>query len=135
MQPDCLRDLTANRLDRIERRHWILKDHRDLVSADLPHLSLAELQNILSFKINLSCFYPGWRIRKNPQNRLCNRRFTGSGLSYQSECLALPKLQIYVIDCLHHVLIGIIFHHKIPDAKQFFFCLSTHCVSPLSDSD
>ena len=44
VEPDRLDDLVADREDRVERRHRLLEDHRDLVAADRAHLALGELQ-------------------------------------------------------------------------------------------
>ena len=40
MQGQGLGDLPADRQHRVERGHRLLKDHRDLVAADLAHLAL-----------------------------------------------------------------------------------------------
>ena len=50
MQPQRLGDLVADRQHRIERGHRLLKDHRDLVAANVPHLGFFELHQILSLE-------------------------------------------------------------------------------------
>ena len=40
--PDGLGDLLADRVHRVQRRHRLLEDHRDLVAADALHLAVAE---------------------------------------------------------------------------------------------
>ena len=42
MLPQRLDDLRADRVDRIERRHRLLEDHRDVVAAHLPQLSIVK---------------------------------------------------------------------------------------------
>src|SRR6476620_6537653 len=37
MESDRLGDLLADRVYRIKRCHWVLKDHRDIVAADPSH--------------------------------------------------------------------------------------------------
>src|ERR1700694_5273614 len=37
VQPDRLPDLAADRIDRIERRHRLLEDYRNVVAAERPH--------------------------------------------------------------------------------------------------
>ena len=44
MHPQGLADLTADRQHRIEARHRLLKDHRNVVAADGTHLAFGELQ-------------------------------------------------------------------------------------------
>jgi len=41
-----LGDLSADRQHRVQRGHRLLKDHRDLVAADLAHLRLTEVQEV-----------------------------------------------------------------------------------------
>ena len=44
VERDRLGDLVAAGVDRVERGHRLLEDHRDLVPADLPHVVLGELE-------------------------------------------------------------------------------------------
>ena len=45
-----LRDLVADREDRIERRHRLLEDQRDLGAAHLAHLALGERQQVAALE-------------------------------------------------------------------------------------
>jgi hypothetical protein len=42
VQTSALRDLVADREDRVQRRHRLLEDHRDVAPADLAHLVLGQ---------------------------------------------------------------------------------------------
>ena len=46
MKPDRLANLAADGEDRIQRGHRLLEDHRDPRAANMPHLGLAEFQQI-----------------------------------------------------------------------------------------
>ena len=50
VHPQRLGDLPADGQHRIEARHRLLEDHRDVVAADLAHLALGELQQILALE-------------------------------------------------------------------------------------
>ncbi len=47
VQPHRLGDLFADRQHRVERGHRILEDHRDLIAANLAHLALALVGQVL----------------------------------------------------------------------------------------
>src|SRR5512132_3981321 len=46
MQPERLGNLFTDGEDRVERGHWILEDHGDVVAANLAHLGVRQLQQI-----------------------------------------------------------------------------------------
>ena len=46
MLTDSLGDLLSHPFDRVKRCHRVLKDHGYLISPDLPHLVLFQLQQI-----------------------------------------------------------------------------------------
>ena len=51
---DRLRDLVAHRVDRVERRHGLLEDHRDGVAADVAHLVVGQLQQVAPVEPDLA---------------------------------------------------------------------------------
>jgi hypothetical protein len=51
MNTKRLSDLITDGKDRIEARHWILKDHRDLAPADLCHVGFASSSKVNSATI------------------------------------------------------------------------------------
>ena len=50
MQLNRFGNLFADRQDRIERRHRVLKDHRDLAAANLAHLRSGFLEQVFAFE-------------------------------------------------------------------------------------
>jgi len=52
MDRERLRDLQSNLQDGIERRHWLLEDHRDMTAADLAHLLVREPQELPAIQAN-----------------------------------------------------------------------------------
>ena len=55
MQDQGFADLVGDRQHRVQRRHRVLEDHRDLAAADAPHRPLRELTQILAVVEN----FPG----------------------------------------------------------------------------
>src|SRR5436305_1517562 len=68
MEDYRLHDLCADREDRVERRHRLLKDHADVAAADRLHLALRELHQVLAEKSDAARFNVGVR-RKQPHDR------------------------------------------------------------------
>ena len=56
-------DLIADGEHRVERRHRLLKDHRDPVAADLAHLVERQLQQVFAGVRDRPRRDPSWRIR------------------------------------------------------------------------
>src|SRR5712691_508466 len=54
MRLDRFGDLITDAEDRIERGHRLLEDHRDVVAANLLHLLLRELEQILAPELDLA---------------------------------------------------------------------------------
>src|ERR1043165_1371961 len=82
MQPQCLANLFAYGEDRIERRHRILKDHRDVITAHLAHLGLREFKQVFAVKKDFAIddlsgrrdqSHDGERRHGLPATRLANK--------------------------------------------------------------
>ncbi|MCY1363637.1 hypothetical protein D3C81_1680300 [compost metagenome] len=43
-------DLVADGVQRVQRRHRLLEDHRDLGTADCPHLAVGNVEQVLAFE-------------------------------------------------------------------------------------
>ena len=50
MQHHCFHDLIANRVNRIERCHRLLENHRDVFAANLAHLLFRQGQKITAIE-------------------------------------------------------------------------------------
>ena len=90
-------DLIADREDRVERRHRLLEDEADLGAANLPHVPLAQLEQILAaveFHRSTDCF--AGRLHE-PQNRHRRHRLPAARFADQSQRLASTKLEADVV--------------------------------------
>src|SRR5271165_3310278 len=85
MKPERLRDLLADGKDRIQRGHRVLEDHRDRLTADLAHLRLALLEEILTAKDHLTAVDMAWRDRHESHNRERVYRLAGAGFADDAE--------------------------------------------------
>ncbi len=69
MLHNSFRYLIPYRKHRIKARHRLLKYHRDLITAYLPHTLLRRLQQFLPLKFNTPLDYPSRRHRYQPHYR------------------------------------------------------------------
>ena len=50
MRPDLLGDLVTDGVCRVEAGHWFLKDHRDLIAADLSEIGRGQAHEVTSLE-------------------------------------------------------------------------------------
>ena len=98
---DRLDQLVADREYRIERGLRILQDHGDALAADLAHLLLGLLEQILAFEpdraLDDAGRGPGLQLQQRQRrHRLARARFADDG-----ERLALPQVEAHPIHRLH----------------------------------
>src|SRR5260370_27710120 len=93
MQPERLADLLADRVDRVEAGHRLLKDHADLVAADAPHRLLVECHKVARHTIapmeqDLAAGDVAGRGGDQPHDRERGYRLAASRLPNDCEPLA-----------------------------------------------
>jgi hypothetical protein len=69
VQRHRLGDLLAARVERVERGHRLLEDHRDVVAADALHLGLAELEQVAALEADLPADDAARRVGDQAQDR------------------------------------------------------------------
>ena len=87
MQPQRFTDLASDREDRIEARHRLLKNHADLIAADVAHGALIELEKIDALETNAASDLAG-RFRDQAQNRARGNGFAAAALADDGNRLA-----------------------------------------------
>ena len=70
VETDRLRDLIADREDRVERRHRLLEDHRDAGATHRAHLGLRDGEKIAAVEAHLAADDAA-RRRHEPHQREC----------------------------------------------------------------
>jgi hypothetical protein len=95
VQPEHLDDLRADRVERIERRHRLLEDHRDLAAADGAHPRLAEPAQVVAVEDD-----PPRRARAvdEAEHRQRGDRLARARLADEGELLARIDRQRHVVD-------------------------------------
>ena len=106
-----LRDLVADRIERVQARHRLLKDHGDLVAADRAHLGLGECCWILNPTVSTP---EENRPRHDPSGRLdeahqaeAGDRLAGPRFANDGQGLASPEREIDTINRPNCPFLGI----------------------------
>jgi hypothetical protein len=85
---DRLADLIADLVDRVQRGHRVLEDHRDLRAADLLHLALVQLHHVAALVDHLARDdHVG--VGDQPHDRHHRHALAGAGFADDAEHLAL----------------------------------------------
>src|SRR5277367_504228 len=83
----------ADRQHWIERGHRLLKDHRDLIAADVPHLGLAQAQKIAAGEADRAGDDPSRRRRDQTQDRQRSNTLAAAALADDGEGLARQDVE------------------------------------------
>src|SRR5712671_5807813 len=97
MHPQRLADLTADGQHRIETRHRLLEDHRNVVAADGAHLALGKLQQILSLEAD-GARDPARGLGDEPHQRHRGNRLAAAGFTDNGQRLAFVDVEGDAVD-------------------------------------
>ena len=89
-------DLIADREHRIQRRHRLLKDERDLGPAHGAHVALREGQQVAALETDAASCNAARRLHQ-PQDRHRGDRFAAAGFADQPQRLSGPHLEAHVV--------------------------------------
>ena len=93
-----LADLPLDRVQRVQRRHRLLEDHRDLVAADLSKVALVVVDEVLAAIEHRAAGMAGGRIGQELQDRQRRDRLARAALADQRQRLALVDVEGDVVD-------------------------------------
>src|SRR2546427_2640563 len=99
-----LRDLTADRQDRIQARHRVLEDHRDVLTADAPDVVIVHLQDVLTVEHDRTRDDLPRRLRDEAHERQCGHGFSATGLAHDAERFAGGDLERHAVDGAHDTI-------------------------------
>jgi hypothetical protein len=114
---DLLDDLLADPLDRVQRGHRVLEDHRDLRPADLAQLVLGGAQELGALVVRRA----GERgVRRAVEAEQAQRgdRLARAGLAHDGEHLAGAQRQRDVVDGVDGALVGAEVDLEVLDVEQ-----------------
>src|SRR5205814_5988469 len=105
VRADRLADLRPDLVDRVQRRHRVLEDHRDLGAADVAEAALRLRDQVLALVEHLALEA---RIRPagEAEDRHRGHALTGAGLADDPEDLAAVEREIDAVDRAYDAVLG-----------------------------
>jgi len=97
----ALADLPAHRVERVERSHRLLEDHRDVVAADLLHLGLAELEQVPALEADRTADDAARRLGDQAQDGERRHALAATRFAHHAQRLAALQLVGHAIDGAH----------------------------------
>ena len=105
VRPHLLGDLPADAIDRVERRHRVLEDHRDLRSPHAPHLVGRELEEIAPLVDHLAR-RDRVRVADQTHDRHRGHALARAGLADDAEHLTGRDGERDAVDRAHEAVLG-----------------------------
>ncbi len=112
-----LLDLLADRVDGIERRHGILKDHRDLRAAQALHLAFAHRGDVVAVDEDLARNARAFRWMQF-QEGAHRDRLARAGFTEDAQDLAGPQTERHVVYGVVDAFTADEFHVEVTDVDQ-----------------
>src|SRR6266851_4523666 len=116
MQADGLGHLPPSPEDGVQRRHRVLKDHRDVLAAYLAHLAFGDLGEIAALEHDLAAQDLPRTLEAHDAQR-CHRLAT-AGLADDAQRLSGVDLEGHAVDRLHHARLGFEDGMEVVDLEQ-----------------
>jgi len=110
-----LGDLTADREHRIQARHRVLEDHRDVVAADPADLVVVHLQDVLTVEHDRALHDPARWHRDEPHEREGGDGLAAAGLAHEPQRLAGRELEGHAVHRAHDAVAREELRVQVPD--------------------
>ena len=118
VQLQDLADLRLDRMQRVERRHRLLEDDRDVVAANAPDLVLRQVDQFAALEVDAARRMRRGRIRQQLQDRQRADGFAGAGFTDQRHALAALDLEGNMVDRDRGPARLVKRHRQIADIEQ-----------------
>ena len=125
-----LHDLSPHGHHRVQGRHRILEDHGYYTAAHGTDLFLGSIQHIHTVQLDGAVGHKTDAFRQKLDDAQGCGGLTGTGLTHQTQRLAVVQIQVQTIDGVDGGNFGIIFNAQVFDFQQ----LVAHFRPPLSHS-
>jgi hypothetical protein len=102
---DGLNHLLLDREDRVQARHWVLEDHRDVTSPELPHRGFRELGQVLGIEQDLAVFDVPCRLREQPHDGEVGHALATAGLTDKAEGLTFLEVERDAVHRIHGAIV------------------------------
>ena len=120
MEHDRLGDLLADLHDRVQARHRVLEDHRDVVAADRAHLVVVDGAQVLVAEHERPLDHLAGRVGDEPHERHGGDGLAGAGLADDADGLAAVEREAHAVDGLDHPGVGEEVRGEVLDGEEAF---------------
>ncbi len=118
VEPGDLHELVRDPQERIERRHRVLKNHRDALAANSAHFLFGQFQEVAAAEQHFAAGYASGRRRDQPHDRQVGDRLAGTGFADDSERLTALEVERDVVHCLDDSTVFVEVRAKVVDREE-----------------
>ena len=118
MRAHGLGDLVGDRVDRVQRRHRLLEDHRDLVAADRLHRALVKRRQLAAVEGDPAVVRDVTRLVDEPHHRQRSDRLAAAGLADDAERGAGLQLEVDPVDRADRTAVRVEPRPQVLDPQQ-----------------
>jgi len=104
--------------NRIQARHRVLEDHRDLLTPQVAHLGLIESKQILALEDDLSAFDMPGGLGQESHDRQVRDRLAAARLATRPSVSPSSRVERDSVDGVHGPIVGPELDHQIADGEQ-----------------
>jgi hypothetical protein len=109
--------MPTDRVDRVQRGHRVLEDHRDLVAAQRAELARRGMQDVLAVEEHLAA-RDRVDLRVEAHDRQAGDALAAAGLANDAESLAILDREADAVDGLDDAVVGAEMRLKVADLEQ-----------------
>ena len=116
-----LRELPCNSEVGIQRGQRILKDHGQLITAELLHLVFGESQKVSPLKLYVTRGMESWRCWYKSKCGQASNTFPRSAFTHEAKCFSFMNGKIYAINGFDNAIISLEVSSKVSNLKEQLF--------------
>ena len=120
VRQDRLDDLLADRVDRIERSHRFLEDHRHLAAAQAPAFVGGEAEDVAPLEQDRIGLDLAWWARHQAHHGERGHALAAAGLADQSDGAAAPDGEVDAVDRAEEAAVGMEVGAETADLEELF---------------
>ena len=115
---DRLGHLLLDREHRVEARHRVLEDHRDVAAADLAHVRLVHRHEVDAVEQHRAALDVPGGLRQQADDREVGDALAAARLAHEAEALAAGELERDAVDGVDRPVVGPELDDEVVDVEQ-----------------
>ena len=118
VQAEHFVDLLLDGVQRVQRGHWLLEDHRNAVAANVADGFFFQREQVLPGIVDGSGGVPRQRVRQQAQDRVGGHRFSGAAFAHQGQGFTALDIEADVVHYAVRVVTGDKLDTEVADFDQ-----------------